>query len=461
MPPISNKPDQKLYRESIFFHMKLNSLALRVSWGRMRRYLDRLTFGGSWAEMVSHEIRHNLRWFWLDGLFAAASDNIILTYLSLYVLALGATRTQIGLMSSLGSLSATLVLLPGAWLVERWGHRKGITVFSGGIVSRLMLFFLVLVPWFFQGPAAVVVAITLSVIRDAFSNLSLPAWVSLTADIVPLSRRGSYFSARNIVMVIAGMASMLLVGELITRTGQPAGYQIALGLAFGIGLLSTYSFSRLREPAAAIAAPQEKTMRPRAMLRELRAAPNFLTYMVMAALWNFSLNIAGPFFNLFLVQDLHSTATMVAIVSVASSLSSLPAQRWLGPLVDRIGARRMQMVTGLLIPIVPFLWAFVRAPWQAAPINILSGVLWAGYSLASFNLLLEITPHEQRARYTALYQAVVSIALAVGAALGGVIATLWGYRMVFLLSALGRLIAAILFARLVRAPAAADVADVA
>ena len=38
------------------------------------------TWGGEWAIPLTAQIKHNLTWFFFDGLFASASDNIIITY---------------------------------------------------------------------------------------------------------------------------------------------------------------------------------------------------------------------------------------------------------------------------------------------------------------------------------------------------------------------------------------------
>jgi MFS family permease len=184
----------------------------------------------------------------------------------------------------------------------------------------------------------------------------------------------------------------------------------------------------------------------------LRSHPGFLALTLTAAMWNFSLNIAGPFFNIYMVQNLKATATMVGVLSVVSSIATLVFQRPLGRLVDRWGAHRLQLISGLLIPILPICWVFTRSIWHIVPINIGSGILWGAYGLASFNLLLEITPEGQRARYTAIYQIVTMLALAGGAALGGWLVTKWGYASIFIGSGIGRLIAALLFARFVRRP---------
>jgi MFS family permease len=421
--------------------------------GRLRARFLRFTAGGRWTYQVHPSVQRNLRWFWFDGLFVSASNAITVAYLSLFVLALGGTRAQIGLMIALSSLSAALLILPGATIVERWGRRKQIVLLSGKGLTRVVALLLALVPLAFAGPTAVAIAIGLGVARTAFANLGVPAWMSLTADIVPLSWRGRYLSSRNIAMGVAGMIATYLVGQLITWAGDPTGYQLAMGLAFALGMASTFSYAHIEEPVAVT--PPQTTDRGRrvGLLRHLRAHPDFLAFCATAALWNLSLNIAGPFFNVYLVEGLKASAGVVGTLSVVSSLAAVPAQRLFGPLVDRWGPRRVQLITGLIIPLMPWAWAAVRAPWHVAPINLVAGFLWAGYNLASFNLLLTLTPEDRRPRYSALYQVVVTAALAGGAALGGVVAERWGYTSIFVLSGIGRLGAALLFARFVRRPA--------
>lgn len=434
--------------------------SLSLAWLRLGRRASQFTAGGRWTDRLQSPVRRNLRCFWFDGLFASASDSIVISYLSLYVLALGASRAQIGLMDALSSLSAALLLLPGAALVERRGRRKQLVVTSGGGAARLALLLLALIPLGFTGPAAITLFIALAVARSAFGNLALPAWVSLTADIVPLSWRGRYFASRNIAMEVAKVVFTLLAGVLITRVsgsdGSATGYQIAMGLAFALGMISTFSFARIEDPH--VAPPrQPKGHGPRfSMVRHLRGYPDFLAFCGTAALWNFSLNIAGPFFNVCLVERFDASASVVGVLTIVSSLAALPGQRLFGALADRWGPRRIQLITGLLIPLLPFSWVLIDAPWHVVPINLVGGFLWSGYNLACFNLLLALTPEDRRPRYSALYQIVITASLAFGAALGGFVAERWGYNPIFVLSGVGRLVAALLFALFIRRSADGD-----
>ncbi len=420
---------------------------------RARRAARRFTWGGEWALPLSQQVKRNLSWFFLDGLFAAASDNIIVTYLSLYLLALGATRGQIGLMNSFSSLSAALLLLPAAFLVEKIGHRKELTVLFGGILARWMVLALALLPFLLQGRSLIFLGIALAVLRDAFGNLGYPAWMSLTGAIVPLEGRGRYFGARNFAMGVAGMTMIYLVGELITRLPVPIGYQLALGLAFLLGLTSTFCFWHLRDPEDR-AVEQNKNPVPlsaREILNDIWSRPAFVALCLVMGLWNFSLNIAGPFFSVYMVEGLRFSAVMVGAATIVSNIAGLLVQRRVGTLSDRWGPRQVQLVSMLCIPLLPAAWIFISRFWHVALLHIFSGALWGAFNLVSFNLLLALTPQSQRARYSALYQMMVTLALAGGAAFGSWVVTVWGYKAVFLCSAIGRLSAALLFSRFVPA----------
>jgi MFS family permease len=410
------------------------------------------TAGGRWSRQLAETTRRNLRWFFSDGSFSSASDSITATYLMLYLLALGATGADIGWMTSLISVAAVMVLLPGAMLAERAKSRKKVVLYSGGFVSRLILLLMALVPFVFGGQAAVIVLIILKICGDSFANLGFPAWASLAADFVPLAWRGRYFASRNISMGVIGMVMTYVMGQLITSVGAPIGYQIAFGCAFLFGSISTFSYAHLQEPAAIPQTVVPQTYTPAAILSTLRSDRNFLAYCVYIMIWNFGLNLAGPFFTVYQVQVLKASAVLVGFISIVSTLSSLPAQRYFGRLADRWGARRVIILNGFLIPFIPILWAFTTASWQPILINIYSGVLWAGYNLAAFNYLLTLTKAENRARYTAMAQVAVALSTALGAGLGGEIVTHWGYVAVFIGSGVFRAIGSLVFARFVKDP---------
>lgn len=407
--------------------------------------------GGDWANRLSTESRRNLYRYWFDGLFAAASDTFPINYLTLYLLAIGATGAQVGWFNSLSSLAAAFALLPGAFIVEKYGRRKEFTVVFGGLLARIMLLAMALAPLPVSGQPLIWLVITLGVIRSAAGNLAYPAWMSLTGDIVPMEGRGRYFGSRNFVMVIAGIVVTYLMGEFITGVGSLQAYQMALVLSFLTGMASTWFFWQIQDSAGAQPVQSEMKLSLQEVWQDFRSSPLFSQFCIAMAVWNLSLNIAGPFFNVYMAQELGFTAAMIGLAAIAANVARVLTQRKMGELADRWGPGRVQMVSMFLVPILPILWLFAGQLWHVLVINSLAGLFWGAFELASFNFLLVFMPENRRARYSAIFQVVVTISLAGGAALGSLlIASSWGYDWVFILSAIGRLAAAFMFLALLR-----------
>lgn len=418
---------------------------------RLRETASLVMSGGGWSRQLQPDIQRNLRWYFTDGVFSSSQDAINGTFLTLYVLALGATKSQIGLMASLASIGAMLLLLPGAMTMERTGMRKWLVIATGGGISRLCILGLALLPFLAQGSAAIALAIAMKVVMDSSAYFSVPAWTSLTADIVPLEWRGRYFGTRNMVMGIASILVTLLAGQIITSSANEiTGYQTAYGLALVFGAVASFAFSQIQEPALQPDPAAMAAYKPAVLWKTLRSNAFFLRYSAAQMLWNFSIMVAGPFFGVYQIEVLKSTAAIIGVQTVMSPLAAIPAQHIFGRLNDKWGERRVLNLTGFLVPLLPFLWIFTRGPWDPIPLNIFGGIIWAGYNLANFNFLLSNLPQQNLGRYTALYQFMMLLSSAAGAAVGGVVIDLFDYRLMFLLSAIGRLAGHILLYRLFR-----------
>ena len=404
-------------------------------------------------EPITSSSLRNLRYFWLDGLFAAISENFYLGFIALFALAYGATNRQVGFLAASANLLGALALFPGAALVEKVGRRKPVILWSAGGLGRFSLLGLALIPILISDPMwAIVGIIVMDGLRSFMSNLANPGWTDLVSELVPQSMRGRFLSSRNTAMGLAALMIAPLAGRIISSINVNleslfAGYQAVFVLAFFFGMVSTALFSRIRE-----AEPARHAVRihHRGDLRRmLRQSPQFVGLVVSAFVWNMALQVAAPFFTVYLATSLQATTLTIGILSGVASMSALVGQRVFGRVLDSKGAYWLQIATGIFIPLAPLAWAFVNASWQVGFINLFSGFLWAGYNLANFNLLLQLTPDEQRPRAVALYQTVVFGSAVAGPLLGGYLADTHGYQLVFLLSSGGRFLGMILFLWLV------------
>lgn len=392
--------------------------------------------------------RRGRRLFWTDGLVSNVSESFVLNFTNPFALALGATNSQMGLMSSITNLAAALALFPGARLDERIASRKKVVVFVS-LVHRLLLLAIAFLPSIVGG-GAIYAFIALVALRSFFSQLPYPAWSAFSADLVPPRIRGRYFSSRNIGLALAALFSTVLAGRLADIIGLPRGYQIGFAFAGFVGFAATGIFSGIPDPPRSRSTTVETAEAKQPLLRLLRTHPRFAAFTGVGFLWNLSIMVAGPYFSVFIVRVLGANPTQIGLLAAINSLANIIGQRIWGRLNDRKSAAWVMAVTGLMIPIVPALYAVAPSPWFLLMVETLSGFAWAGYSLASFNLMLGLAPDEQRARFSATYQVAVFGASFIGPLLGMLFVSVADIRVVFWISAAGRILASILFMVTVR-----------
>jgi MFS family permease len=420
----------------------------RWNWHLLVRPLDQSLERQVPQPITSPQLR-GLRYFWLDGLFAVISESFYLSFVPLFALAYGATNGQVGLVTAAANLMGALSLFPGARLVEKTGKRKAVVVWTGGGLARLALLGLAIIPFFIDNPTlAIGFIIAVNGIRALAANLGNPAWTALVADLVPDAIRGRYFGSRNTAMGLAALLIAPLAGLIIrlanNQLGWPyLGYQSVFLLSFLTGMVATISFNRIPEPKASRPTQQEHH---RGDLRQaLRRSPTFIGLISSAFIWNLALQIAAPFFNVYLVSEFGASTTTIGFLASVSSLTALAGQQVFGRLMDRKSAYWVQLVCGFSIPLLPLAWMSVTAPWQVAIINSFGGLIWAGYNLSNFNLLLQLAPDEQRPRAVALYQTAVFSSAVLGPFLGGYLADAVSFKLLFGLSGIGRAFAMVIF----------------
>jgi len=415
--------------------VKTNRLAL---WGGLKerlRGMDIFATNG-----VPRRHHKGMKMFWWDGLLATISAAFVDTYVSLYALALGATSTQIGTLASASSFLGALTPLPGAALVQKLGRRKPLIVWVSALLRSLILL-AALVPVFFTGYTAVYIVIGLFAVRAGLANLLHPAWVSMTGEVVPIQHRGRYFSTRNTFMALASMLLVPLAGQLIDGVGGISGYQVSLALAFVVGISSSYAYSRIPEqPLAA----DSQAQRP-SFWQVLREDRTFLYFTLIMMCWTFGVQVAGTYFTVYQKDVLQSTTRFIGFLTTVSSLTSLIGQRVWGRLIDHRGSRWVMTLCGLIVPVLPFIWIFVTEPWHVLFISTPSGFLWAGFNVASFNLLLELPDQKLRTQASASYATLTNIASIVAPLVGGLIIDRFGFKWDFGLSAFLRMVSAIGF----------------
>lgn len=325
------------------------------------------------------------------------------SYIAPFALFLNAGSMVMALIGSGPVLIAALAQLAGAAYLDRIGRRLPIML-AGAMVQAAAYLPLFILPLLLPsgGMAALLIAVTVCF----FSlGVSVPSWMSLMGDVVDQEERGDYFGRRTRIILYIMLASMMLAGWIISRwknVGHPAaGFGFLFSMAFLARLISLFFMRRHYD------APLQKTSDEArfSFMEFVRATPrsNFARFAFTVALMNGAAQIAGPFFPVYMLRDLHWSYLQFTINMAVFLLAQTLFVRWWGALGDRHGNRAILAANCWLMTVLPLFWIVSTNYYVLLLAQVVSGACWSGFNLAAGNFIYDAVTQAKRARVFSYY----------------------------------------------------------
>ena len=372
---------------------------------------------------MTRELRRSLYWV-IWAVTAGMLGNVVTTgavWSGFQREILGANDFQIGLFAAI-PVAANVVQLFISYYMERKCNRRFLFLFFG-LLGRSFWIPIGLVPYLFPTLNAdlriwMVIVFTVMVSGgNSFVNLGFG---SLMGDLVPMRIRGQYFSVRQMISLISGVICGVLVSKMIDSLGA-SGYTIALVLAGVSYMLDITCFLFFKWPPMTRSDEPQKSFFT--MLREVFANKPFMKVVIVYTLWLFASNIAGPFWNVYMIEDLRMSYTDMALYTqiISSVATVLFVSRW-GRMIDRYGNKPVLQIAALACVFTPLPWLFATpsATFFVLLSNLFSGIFWPASDLCQQNLYLGESPQLHRSMYIAVFFAFVNLpGIALANAVGG------------------------------------------
>lgn len=413
-------------------------------------------------------VRASLQASTLDGVFATIFGSVTTgVLLTNFLLELGATSVEIGLLSSI-PMFVNLLQPLGAYLADRTTSRHWYSMWVFGLSRFLWVILLFLIIGMSDSPTAhhqlVIWTLGIVLATHILGSLGSASWFSWMAALVPGRLRGRYFGLRNSAANLINLICVPLMGLGICawKGGSIQGYSIVLAVGIVAGLLSLgFQFFMIDvnpqaiQPDCQSVIRQDSTQAVSKWYQDI----NFLKFLLYFSLWMFAVNLSAPFFNLYMLDNLHLDVSLVTLYSSLSAGANLLMLVIWGKLADRIGNRPVLVVVGILVALIPLFWlgtgAGSTSVWLWLPlVHLLSGGTWAAIDLCNNNIQMSVAPVRSQASYFAIASAMAGVTGAIGTAAGGFLAqasSTGGLTGLFALSAVLRLVA-LLPLTLVREP---------
>ncbi|MCB0807023.1 MAG: MFS transporter [Bacteroidales bacterium] len=355
-------------------------------------------------------------------------------FLSAFAIALGANNYEIGLIASFAFISQ-LMQLPGLILLKNVKKRRAITFLSAG-TSRFLWLFIILIPLLFvsRGITFMLQWLLISLLAGALAG---PSWNSLLRDVIPSDKFGKIFSKRLMWGTALALLLTICGGYFVDwwsvrfPTSGLYAYSILFSVGLLLGIIGITAISRVPEP------PMPETDNE-SLLKEL-AKPikefNFRRLLVFTGLWTFAVNLAGPFFIVYMLDRIGLSVFMITLLTVTSQVANIVFFRIWGKAADRFSNKSVLAITGPIFIIVILAWTFTTMPeryFLTIPllfiIHILSGISTAGVTLASTNIALKLSPKGEAHIYMTVFSIVAAIAGSISPLAGGVVADFFSAR---------------------------------
>ena len=377
-------------------------------------------------------------------------------YLSTFAVALNATNMHLAFLNSFPTLIGSIIQIFGARITDYTGKRMEL-ILKTVMLQALMWLPLFFLPLLFRDYSMhfLIFFATLNYVLEVFGA---PAWNSLMGDIVKENERGIYFGRRNKINGVVAFGSVVCAGLVLSifeGVNKWIGFFILFTIAFVARIVSYYYMKKIHEPKYKVELSRKYNFGQ--FLRSLNDT-NFGRFITYNTLFKFVVNMASPFFIPFLLLNAGYSYLELTLALSASAIASFLVMMYWGRNADIFGNRKIMMICGFLIPLIPLLWVFSHNLIFILIVQCLSGFVWSGYNLTSSNFVYDTVEPGKRTKGFAFYNLFWGIAVFLGSIIGGIFASILpqsglgvtslissNYEIVFLCSAILRLVIMVVY----------------
>jgi MFS family permease len=284
----------------------------------------------------------NLRWFLLAMILANIAGQMAYSMLSLYLVDMGASVGQVGLVFTVASLVPMALQILGGWLSDTIGRLRAIAL--GSLISTIGYLMFYLSPsWEW-----VMLGLCVEYVSNAVVGPSFSAYIAEQAS---KEQRGRVFGLSRSIYMVVTVVGPALAGFLAHRWGFRWMLLVALILyASGTVVRLWMATSERFSPAKAAEKPTWSGLKTQmTAMFGLLVAGGLLTWIwVTDAIGDTAFNLIGQIYPIYLSDigglNLEQIGVLNAAWGVGTILSSLGS----GWLVDRRSERQV-IITGFAI----------------------------------------------------------------------------------------------------------------
>ena len=368
-------------------------------------------------ECVVQDLREPSRRYGLrDGACQAITLGSGEQYLSAFALLLGASPFQLSVLSALPQLIGTGAQLASVKLLRWFPDRKSL-IRVGTAGQALSWLPILMLPLLFpsSGPWLLILG---TVLYFACSQFTTPTWNSFIADHLDEHERGAYFARRAAIMASLSFVALCGAGWLLSFWQDDAVSWIGFAVSFTFAAAARWISALALKNVDDVHAMPSLDTSPSFRRFLAGSSLSFRRFLLFSGAMHAAVLIAGPFFVLYMLRDLHLAYWGYGTWMAAGILGQLITLKAWGQFADRFGNKALLTVTGFMVPFLPMLYLAGTSLLFLLCVNFLAGVTWGGLALGLQNYVFDAVKPEDRAKAVATYSTINALGWCLGALMG-------------------------------------------
>lgn len=342
-------------------------------------------------------------------------------------------------MSLWSGLAMGITFIMSAIVAPFWGRladRKGrkITLLRASFGMSLCNIGLA----FVQTPEQIILARFFQGLVNGFFSGS----VALLASEVPKEHTGWSLGMLTSANLAGSLIGPIIGGYIASVFGIHIDFLI-IGILMGIAFLSTYFF--IHEDFTPAAAKEKQSLKT--LYTHIPNFKTIITLYIAALIYSMCVMSLQPVMTVYIKGMVPANTANIALISgavfsimgVAQTMSS----SYLGHMIDRIGPRRILLVSLVYVGLLTIPQAYVTNYVQLGILRFLQGLGMGGLLPSLHTYLSSLTPKQFSGQVFAYNQSMISIGFFLGAVGGSTIMASFGFTILFWVNGISFVLAAL------------------
>jgi MFS family permease len=369
------------------------------------------------------------QWDWKITVVRTSLDRfayqIVFPYLSIYIVSLGATATQLGFVNSLGMIAAGIISPLTGWFIDRSGPKK-IYLLGIGFLAISYLTYGIAQSWLITVLAMVAYWLGFS--------MSIHSCATICGNCLANEERATGMTiCETVAAGLLGMAGPMLGAWLVTLFGGVNASGIR-PLFFASALITAFTFVVIWTQLSAKQEKSRSKSRPhifRDLHQVLKEGRHLNRWLIISAINSVPLAMVFPFSQVFAYKIKGADPFILGAMVTGSALTSIVFAIPLGRLADRVGRKRILYLTMPLFWISNLMLVWATTPAFLLIAGVLQGFYYIGSPIAAA-MERELVPPEQMGRWLGIVRFSRMLLNALIAVISGIVWDRIGPQYVFL-----------------------------